>query len=373
LQGSSALAELRNRRLSLAALKEGRLVDATSNEGAVRLAGATPDIAVPRRLDEYMLTAFFAIHGDEEMETNWRGMFDNDEIRIDHKQDATPQQPGTLATSPSTDVAKVFAAIADTSHMHQAKIEPRLALAPEAMQFITRVLRTNAPALPSAPAPALHIGRGSESTGDCVDMTMQIPAGHSLSGRVQAILFATAPPDVAPCDESVPRTTFVLMINVRASVWKPSAIGIVHARNTRHAFAPDVAQVTAMVFPERFHQPFLDLKGPALSLPRRPHAVREIVSAFGLADLDESQRHDISVTISHRQHRAFPASSAQHEQTVIAQESSFPLGNTRQVKNATALIEFEPDYRDFLLDVQWSSDTNLQFFRISECAVKLTS
>lgn len=373
LQGPSTLAELRNRRLSLAALKEGRLADATSNEPAVALAGATPDIAVPRRLDQYMLTALFAIHGDEEMATTWRGAFDNDELLISHEEEPTPQQPGTLASSPSMDVATVFAAIADTSHMHQAKIEPRLALGAETMQFITRVLRTSAPALPSAPAPALHIAAGSVSAGDCVAMTMQFPAGHSLSGRVQAILFAAAPAGVAPCDQSVPRTTFVLMINVLASVWKPSAIGIVHARNTRHAFAPDVAQVSAVVFPERFHQPFLELQGPALSLPRRPHTVREIVSAFGLADIDESQRHDISVTISHRQHRAFPASFAQHEQTVIAQESSFPLGNTRQLKNATALVDFEPDYRDFLLDVQWSSDTNQQFFRISDCAVKLTS
>jgi|GEM_PF-3296260 len=372
LQNVAASPQLRNRRLSLAKLKQGKLVDAAGDEAAVRVAGTTPAIAAQSRLDEYVLTTLYAIHGDEETENNWRSAFGNDELHIHlRKPEEGLSTAAAVASSPSTDIANLFAGIADASHMNQAKVAPKLAVSAEAMAFVNRILRTTPQAPPDGAAPALQIAP-HQGSGDCVDMTLQFPAGDALAGRLQAVLFAAAPDGVAPCDESVPRTTFVLMLNAVVPVWKPAALGIVHARNVRKAFAPDIAQITAVVLPDRFHQPFVGTRGPALTLSRRPYSVREIVTAFGLADLDESQKHDISVTVSHWQRRAFPAAAAAGQQSAVNQESSFPLANATQRKNESSMIEFDPDYNDFLLDLQWSSDTNLQFFRISECRVQLT-
>jgi hypothetical protein len=373
LQNVTAAANLRNRRLSLANLKQGKVVGATGNEAAVRVAGATPAIGAQPRLDEYVLTTLYAIHGDEETENAWRSAFDNDEIRI-HKTEPKidGSAPAAAAASPSGDIATLFAGIANASHIHQAKVAPRLAVSAEAMAFVTRILRTTPQAPPAGPVPALQIMH-HQGSGDCVDMTLQFPAGDALAGRLQAVLFAAAPDGIAPCDESVPRTTFVLMLNAIVPVWKPAALGIVHARNIRKAFAPDIAQITAVVLPDRFHQPFVSARGPALTLARRPYSVREIVAAFALADVDESQRHDVSVTVSHWQRRAFPASAGAGQQSAVNQESSFPLANVVQEKSASVTVEFDADYDDFLLDLQWSSDTNLQFFRISDCRVQLTA
>jgi hypothetical protein len=373
LQDARASGNLRNRRLSLANLKQGKVVDATGNEAAVRVAGATPLIAAQPRLDEYVLTTLYAIHGDEETENAWRSAFDNDEIRI-HKTEPTPAgaAPAAASSSPSGDIATLFAGIANASHMHQAKVAPKLAVSAEAMAFVSRILRTTPQTAPDGPVPVLQITH-HQGSGDCVDMALQFPAGNALARRLQAVLFAAAPDGIAPCDESVPRTTFILMLNAIVPVWKPTAFGLVHARNVRKAFAPDIAQITAVVLPDHFHQPFVSARGPALTLPRQPHSVRDIVTAFGLSDLDESQLHDISVTVSHWQRRAFPASAGSGQQSAIVQESSFPLANVVQQKSTSSAIEFDPAYDDFLLDLQWSSDTNLQFFRISDCRVQLTA
>jgi hypothetical protein len=372
LQDVTASANLRNRRLSLANLKQGKVVDARGNEAAVRVAGATAVMGAQPRLDEYVLTTLYAIHGDEEMENAWRSAFDNDEIHI-HKTEPKPDDsaPAAAASSASSDIATLFAGMANASHMHQAKVAPKLAVSAEAMAFVTRILRTTPQAPPDTLVPALQIMH-HQGSGDCVDMALQFPAGDALTGRLQAVFFAAAPDGIAPCDESVPRTTFVLMLNAIVPVWKPAALGIVHARNVRKVFAPDIAQITAVVLPDRFHQPFVSARGPALTLARRPYSLREIVAAFALADVDESHRHDVSVTVSHWQRRAFPASAGAGEESAVNQESSFPLANAVQQTSTSSTIEFDPDYDDFLLDLQWSSDTNLQFFRINECRVRLT-
>ncbi len=371
LQRGPALARLRNVRLSLDALKRGSLLAATAGQPAVRLAGATPDLAVAPRLDQYVLSTMFAIHGDEETANAWRSAFDNDEIRIHLRRGAGEEVPKAFADAASNDVAELFSAIAEASHMHQARVAPKLVVSPDTMAFVTRILRTRSEAAPTGDAPALTITHRIGG-GDCVDLALKFAAGEPLSGRVQAFLFAASPENLAPCDESAPRTTFILMIDVLVPVWDRTAVGIVQLRNARHGFAPELAQTTQVVLPERFHQPFLTAPGPALTLPRRPHSIAELVDAFAFADPNAAKQHDISVTVSHLQLRTFPAATGPQQPANVAQASAFPLSNPRKSTKSVQDVEFDPDYDDFLLDVQWSSATNLQFFRVTECRVRVT-
>lgn len=373
MQQGSPLRQLRGRRLSLDALKHGNLADAVANEPAVILAGATSDLVLAPKLDQYVLSSLFAIYGDEETATGWRSAFDNDELRIHFRVGNDTITAMANPPAASDEVAELFSKIAEASHMQRADVAPKLVLSNDALAFVAGILRGKDAVLPANPVPSLTIQR-RDGAGDCTSLKLRSPASDALAGRVQAFLLAASPEGIAPCDESVPRQTFVLMINVLAPVWERAAIGLVHARNAREGFAPDLAQVTQVVFPDRFHQPFLTVNGPGFSVPRRAHSVSELVAAFQFSDAHAWENHDVSVTVSHLQRRSFPAAIAPGQQIAVHQESAFPLANARQEAHAgeVPIVEFHPDYDDFLLDFQWSSGTNLQFYRVNECRVRVT-
>ena len=98
---------------------------------------------------------------------------------------------------------------------------------------------------------------------------------------------------------------------------------------------------------------------------------------------------DLSVTLSQRQLVHLPTIDMQSSQRGSAepgeqrriQDSSFPLRNYRwgaaQLSAGREArpdsIEFDPQHEDFVIDLQWTSSTNLPFFRIRQVFVTVRS
>lgn len=374
LQTAGAPARLRNRRFDLQALRQGALQEAAGPAEAVMLIGGAGDPR-PVALDEYVLTSIYAIRGDEESDQDWHSAFENDTFLLQHLA-ASSSVSAFDVKSPSPEVADLLAKFSATQLPSIAGL-PSLVLGSEALSFITDVLQRRAEEIPLTPAEAsvtIIPTAGGSPTGRCLDLVL---TGDPK--RVQALLFASAPAGASLCDGKVPRSTFLLAVSVVARVWSLGAVGLTQSRNVGRSFAPELGQLTRVVAPDALHQPLLVRDGADLGvLPRASYSLHDLLGRLQLVDASESaplwKASDLSVTIAHHQRRAFPSAHPGVEELLPAPPSAFPLDNPRftaPVADAAA-IHFDPAYTEYLLDFQWSSHSNLQFFRLSGCKLTLT-
>ena len=81
----------------------------------------------------------------------------------------------------------------------------------------------------------------------------------------------------------------------------------------------------------------------------------------------------MSVLISHHQLVNAPlAYPTKTDGEGLVSRSATPIQNNRFTGGsfrANNRIRFDVDYNDFLVDLQWRSPSNLQFFRLSDCRV----
>ena len=133
---------------------------------------------------------------------------------------------------------------------------------------------------------------------------------------------------------------------------------------------------------------------PPRRLARGAYPVTEIVRRLlvetGILVLDQPpgepafwERFDLSVTVQHDQRTLLcgtfpnPATGELEEEETLFSTSLFPLLNHRfRVGDTQAQEEaktwFPGDYTDYVLDFQWSSLTNLQFFRLKGRRVRIS-
>jgi hypothetical protein len=183
----------------------------------------------------------------------------------------------------------------------------------------------------------------------------------------------------------------LLLVNTRVSVWKPVAYRLIQTRNRGKHFHPKFFQ-SALAGGQPFaYQRTVahnDTAAPPIDLGgRRQLSLADLLTRtlgprhFGGQPKPSWTDFDLSVTVRHHQMVHWMIAGAdQLRPTEIGgrkstHRASFPLLNHRHRGGdaATASIEWFPrPYREFLVDFQWSSRTNLQFLRIDNVRVTVT-
>jgi hypothetical protein len=390
-----------NTTFSFAALKTGSLETPQPGTagGVAQLVAAST--LIPRDgmpFDAFILSALYLITPGEEDAGAPIDGFTNDTFVLPIM--TTPVAPGPAVPPwPNTDVSTLFGAL-DKSTDGTSVAGSGTGI--PSVLTDAALLTTAAMFLPidqGAPPP---IGQpvATIQPGPPVGLTVTPGTSGDPSTYAEAFLFqVTGMPGAAS-------SGFALLINRRASVWYQQALGIVQTRNEATAsqpaqdFAPAFGETAAASAAQLF-QPILLLDAaalqqamaggatnvPPLPIPRSTNTLEALLLqlvAAGLLDKNGQQwnTQDLSVTVHHEQQATlpgqFPAPFQLQPQSIPVPRatSRFPLLPFRAAAGSSdwtkTIALFPTPYQQFSVDFQWSSPTNLQFFRLNNVRIQVT-
>jgi hypothetical protein len=384
---------------SFDALKRGAFAGPSGSGGTANLVACSAPLArdgMPA--DAYVLSAIYMISAsDEPTGTGAKPIdgFNNDEFFAALLSIPVPTQTPVPAW-PNADVANLFEQLAKS---------PSPADLTDPMSLLTDA------ALAAVPALVENVEPGQPPPAGAPKVTIQPePAKISVSPGVagdptsnaEAFLF-----NVAGASSAV-QNAFVLLVDRIVSVWDRQALAVWQTRNeqTAHApeqdFAPAFGESAAASSTQLF-QPTLFLNAadilrrqmrdptatpPPLTMPRSidtPDAlVGQLVKAGLLDSNGERWRtSDIAITVHHEQQTALPGQFPNPFQlgtqstSVPRPTSLFPLVAFRAAAGINSdwirqCAFFPTPIIAFSVDFQWSSATNLQFFRLATVRIAVT-
>jgi hypothetical protein len=193
-----------------------------------------------------------------------------------------------------------------------------------------------------------------------------------------------------------------LLANREAPVWHSAVIGVVQTRNyftqetadAGHDFAPQFQEVSQEASDYVAYQPVVPVKSTSMvkTLSSRRFTIVSLVQGL-LGDLlsgvdptngvvDPWKNFDLVVTVNHDQQLTVGGQMFdQSKRTVVPSNldfaaSGFPLQvfrcNAPLAATSNPNIEFPAPYQDFRVDFQWSSSSNMPFFRITDVLVRIS-
>lgn len=184
-----------------------------------------------------------------------------------------------------------------------------------------------------------------------------------------------------------PGLGYFLLLAVELPIWQRYSVSVVQTRNRREfepgsRFSPLFGQASekvsgnAALAATRAHsllgRPDLKLTPADRSLPLEDLIMRLVGNELNPATTAWKD-FDLSVLISHHQLVNAPlAYPTKADGEGLVSRSAAPIQNNRFTGGAFGArnrIRFDLKYNDFLVDLQWRSASNLQFFRLSDCRV----
>lgn len=426
MQRDDGLAGQQGRALSLPALLGGTLRAPRPGETAVGLVSTPPSPqARIKRLDMVVVSVLFAIEGDEEttrfaagQPAPWRNALNNDlysiTIPIVDEGVAGHATSGatTAASAPTSDLKDLFAAIEDSSDLGEiGEAELAKAVSDGVLEAIGNAIKTTLPQRPKRETAATLAFTGLDAEA-AIRVEARVPStwpypGALVEGHLLRPVSAgdTAGGNTAGGDDGQRAAdVFYLLINLEVPVWHRYVAFGRQARNflpgvsdeaqRGRRFAPDFGS-----FSERVSsgEPIVPLHRdslfdvPVAKLQRKPLSIAELVDALLLrddliGDGGDWRRFDLSVTVYHEQRIAMPmafvdAEGRVQERTMSDGLERFPLFTfqvssaadpSRGVRGFDDAVDCFGDLHDhFQIDFQWSSPSNLQFFRLSERRIEI--
>ncbi|MDW9650166.1 hypothetical protein GOB33_18940 [Sinorhizobium meliloti] len=361
------------------AFLSGRLELASSGSSdVVELIGRSDTIAGRRGQfkDDFILSAIFAVRGDEEVDQgDWTEAWGNDRFYLDVGTDSA-SSVGAASNKAFADVQGFFDRLAAAQNLSEMKgleggYDPNVlnfvqtAMAPAVTQTFDGNGRWYAKLSPG-------------TSGSTIDMEVLLdPAGTSPGSADPLIeVFAFRPVD--PSGPSGDQPHLYLLVNWLRKNWAPQRLAVEQTRNINVGFAPEFGSTAAGV--GAAYQPFVNVDLyqdlPPVRLTRRKYRMEELagllLSQGILENLDEAAKHDLSLTVSHDQvvqvtGEYLNASGNISGVTVQPVRSALPISQVIHAAGAWSGVEVDLTsfaYPNAVVDFQWSSKSNLQFFRV---------
>jgi hypothetical protein len=347
--------------------------------------------------DEYILSAAFVVYGNEDEQTPTEA-FGLDKFYIDLP--AQPAAGGPLPNDgqPSEQTLAIYQKLASTADPRTLLITPDAGPPPtiaddifatNLLESTTRWLAAITPGKTPIPdAPVAYIRE---------DGTLAVLwRGHREAWVADAVLFKVVDPSGSSTPQTLP--TYVLLANREVQVWNRSYLGLVQTRNPSDLssgldFAGEFGQVSEEASDTAPFQPVRDVPAalPPITVPQRTWHLSELVAKIlqdRLIPTDPKtnqargwNQFDVVVTVNHDQQLPMagrwydPSTGGEKHGVGAFDSSSYPLSAYRLKSSAldATLIDLPTPYVDFRIDFQWSTASNLQFYRLSDVLVKVTS
>jgi hypothetical protein len=332
-------------------------------------------------------TAIFTIKGDEEAAgaedtpQNIAASFANDRFFASRLVNVNPVNATIPIPSQDQLIVRLFQTLADNPKLSRLD-DPRDVIAPQTLNFVSGALAQADPPNPNLPTDnefgvVLRDGR--------LDLVFANPGP-----RVAEAMLFSIEPEQTGSSATLP-LSYVLVVNLLVPVWQPSSIGLVHKRNVFNDFAPEFGLASALISDVAPYQPIIESDLTSQE-PRRWSSDKRNISVAGivqevlrlrgvnrLADADSWRDFDVSVkTFQVQRTQVRALFSTAKGLTELTGPSPFPLLN-RFVKGGDRAAQeepynwFPPFYREFIVELQWSSRSNLQFFGVRNYFVRFDS
>ncbi|MET0752757.1 MAG: hypothetical protein ABWZ66_05270, partial [Pyrinomonadaceae bacterium] len=349
--------------------------ETTANEPTLRLSVKSASFNRSERLDDYILTAAFIIKANEEFNQSVTQAFGTDTFFINAlNTTASVTAPGSAVALP--EVQRVFNALSQNQQTAQLD-KPFEIVSSQVLNFVREAIRPISNQSANLP----------KNNQFCVvrEQGRNFIKFTGSNVAAEAALFEFFDRNPAQTDRT---DKFLLLVNLQVPIWDEVALGLVQERNVSKEFATAFQQTSLLTTSEQKYQPLLTVDLPAerpdlpLTLPNRRVSAAELVrSALRLnninllSDMDAWRDFDLSITVFHRQQTFVRSLFIDNQQNAakglmpIFGKSLFPL-STRYIKKGatpeqnTPITWFDTKYKDFSIDFQWSSQSNLQFFRV---------
>lgn len=379
--------------MDLIALEGGSLTPPLAGKPAVMVVARTDSFPRSARRDDFVFSALYRVRGDEESETPGQPAaeaFVNDVFHLGLSE-ARPSTEMRAVASLDNDLATLFAEL--SKGLSPEKIPLNIAdllIKPEILENV----RNKFVPIEQADNPVetayatVHIGQEGID-GFTLTFSPQPP-----QGSVEAFLLQGG---------DLRNPVYYLLFNFEVLVWNRYTPSLTQTRNKMYGFRPDFAQsltARADAFPyqptnvvhvdyERTHLP-QPLSPIVTDLDRTNCTLEEIVRV-ALYDNknvfeDETQKlwrkFDMSVTVFHEQRSFMPIAyvdTTGDTRTELADsdfEGRFPLTVTFIPANDDTAQHragwFPTPYRQFQVELQWSSASNLPFFRAARLRVQFS-
>lgn len=361
----------------------GRLERAVAGSATIIELVGMSDIVLGHRdrfEDDFVLTSIFAVRGDEEANGGsksggdaWTKAWDNDLFYLDIAA-ATNVTSSRSAKGVSTDLEAFFTRLA-------ASPDPRLMTNLQA-GYDNEVLRFVQAAMIPAPAQSFSdLGRRyarlsqgpSPST-----LKVELLVGGGVAPKPGGPLievFAFRAVDAAGPPTDQPH--IYLLVNWLCKTWVPQRLSVEQTRNVNVGFAAEFGSSGLGL--GTAYQPVsnVDLYNfPAIRLQRRRYALADFVDlmlAKGVLEtLEEAAKHDLSITVSHDQVLVVEGEYLDAAGKIATVDgppvrSALPLLQIKHAGGTWSGAEVDLTsvaYLNLVIDFQWSSRSNLQFFRL---------
>ncbi|KAB1110485.1 hypothetical protein F4V89_23045 [Neorhizobium galegae] len=360
------------------AFLSGRLELASSGSSdVVELVGRSNTITGRRGQfkDDFVLSAIFAVRGDEEAEYGgWTEAWDNDRFYLEVGM-GSASLAGVASSKFVADVQAFFDRLATTKNLSEMK-GLEAAYDPDILNFVEAAMT------PTSTQTFNGNGRwyAKLSRGNPSSLSTQVlldPAGTSPGAGDPLIeVFAFRPVD--PSGPSGDEPHLYLLVNFLCKNWAPQRLAIEQTRNINVGFAPEFGSTAKGI--GAAYQPFVSLDLyedlPPVRLARRKYRMEELVglllSQGVLENLGEAAQHDLSLTVSHDQIVQVTGEYLNASGNVVAVpiepvRSALPVSQVIHLAGAWSGVEVDLTsfaYPNVVVDFQWSSKSNLQFFRI---------
>ncbi|MGO8038229.1 hypothetical protein [Rhizobium leguminosarum] len=364
----------------------GRLERAASGAAdIVELVGMSPVMTGRRSrfLDDFILSNIFAIRGDEEAGAEnpgggaaaWTAAWDNDRFYLDIGVVADSSQP-SRSKGASGVVEAFFDRLASSPDpILVANLEA--GYEDEVLQFVKAAM-TPAPWQPFNGANRWYarLYEAIPSSTLAIDV-LNDPSNRKPEASDPLIeVFAFRAVDPAGPKSDQPH--LYLVINWLCKNWTPQRLAVEQTRNINVGFAPEFGSTA--IGRGAIYQPFFNLdlysKLPVARLERRKYALAELVDLLlvgsALEDAEDASKYDLSITVSHDQiveveGEYLNASGDIRATTARPLRSSLPVAQVIHPYGVGSGAEIDLtsiNYFSLTFDFQWSSKSNLQFFRL---------
>lgn len=357
-----------------------------NDEPTLRFAAKSASFKRSERLDDYVLTAVFVIKANEEFEQSVIEAFETDTFYINQLENIPPPE-APVPTTVSPEVQTVFNALSQNQQTVQLE-KPFELLNPQVLNFVRDAIK----AVSTEPTAVPKNNQFCIVKKDGKDIIKFSVANTP----VEAALFEFF--DTKPANQNQKTDKFLLLVNMQVEIWKDMALGLVQERNVSDEFAKAFQQTSLLSTSEQKYQPILAIdlsqerQDLPLTLPSRTLSAAELVRLALrlngknlLTNMDAWREFDLSITIFHHQETFIRSLFlvSQGNQEIPAQDlkpifgkSLFPLQTRYIGKNATSeqnkpILWFDNKYKNFSVEFQWSSQSNLQFFRVQNFYVQL--
>jgi hypothetical protein len=392
-------------------LLQGVLEPGTVAPVARVLASKPFDTQPSMQLDDILVSALFAIRGDEEQEQDVIESIKNDSFFVKLETKSQAEDAGAAPAAGATpspagptlggDVKSLMDALEAQGDV--AKLPPDQllrAVSPDVLTFVTQALRRGRPSGPTvAGLPVIQVERQGAGI-------------HIVGPSDMAINLLRVEADVAsPCQPALPIRGggLLLMLTLKQRVWDRSSVGIIQTRNLDAAersadFAEEFRQVSPSAGDQRPYQSHGVVHDLAerkeVRLSTRALSVNNLVRKLLLDPVPVDvgsplppllrgsgwERWDLTITVDRRhvakvEHGFFRRDPHDHVFKYVEEVNAYSA--TRTPARAPAhfphsgapgdldveLTWFEPPYSEFFVSFQWATPNNSPLFQLDSVPV----